>query len=81
MCVWVSVSVWETHYLAMQASQVDRLILPSITALWMQLHAEEVGSVLKPVVAPVKQVDVHVSAEFLQLQRWEIILGNLVDFS
>ena len=47
----------------------------------MQLHAEEVGSVLKPVVAPVKQVDVHVSAEFLQLQRWEIILGNLVNFS
>lgn len=62
----VCVSVWETHYLAMQASQVDRLILPSITALWMQLHAEEVGSVLRPVVAPVNQVDVHVSTESLQ---------------
>lgn len=50
----------------MQASQVDRLILPSITALWMQLHAEEVGSVLRPVVAPVNQVNMHVSTESLQ---------------
>ena len=65
----------------MQASQVDRLILPSITALWMQLHAEEVGSVLRPVVAPVKQVAVHVSTEFLQLQRRQIISDNLVEFS